>query len=159
VFRLPIGPPDAHEENAMVYRHFCIMAVILGVTVFPGRSQERDRNAPVQTVGSETRIWTGTLIDAKRTDCGPEVKRAGTPGGCPVSVSTTKFAILLPNGSSLIFDEGGNAKAVDALRRSRKGSKVLFNYWKTGKANGAVTARVTGTQTSDLLNVESVKVN
>jgi hypothetical protein len=74
-------------------------------------------------------------------------------------MSTTNFAILFPDGNSLIFDEGGNAKAADALRRSNKAGKVLFNYWKTGKATGVVTARVTGTQTSDVLNVESVKVN
>jgi hypothetical protein len=74
-------------------------------------------------------------------------------------MSTKNFGLLLPDGNSLMFDEGGNAKAVDALRRSRKGSKVLFNYWKTGKAAGVVTARVTGTQTSDTLNVESLKVD
>ena len=143
----------------MTLDRFVYAFLAVGLLTFPGAAQQRDRSVPVQTVESVTHTWTGTLIDARRTACGPEVKRAGTKEACPVSVSTTTFGILLPNGSSLMFDEGGNAKAVDALRRSRKGSKVLFGYWKTGKAAGTVTARVTGTQTSDVLNVESVKVD
>src|SRR5689334_6616129 len=140
-----------------LYRHGSLM-LLFGVLAVAGLAQQQGTDKPTQTVGSETHTWNGTLIDAKRTDCGAEVKKAVPSGACPVSMSTTQFGILLPDGKSLMFDEGGNAKAVDALRRSRKGSKVVFDYWRTGKAAGVVKARVTGTQTSDTLNVESVTV-
>jgi hypothetical protein len=116
-------------------------------------------NAQAQNVGSETRAWTATLVDATRTNCGAEVERAAPAGSCPVSMRTTSFGIILPDGKSLRFDEGGNAKAVDALRKSRKGSKSVFDYWKTGKTSNVVKARVTGTLTSDTLNVETIKID
>ena len=68
-------------------------------------------------------------------------------------------SFCLGMGKSLRFDEGGNAKAVDALRKSRKGSKSVFDYWKTGKTSNVVKARVTGTLTSDTLNVETIKID
>ena len=141
------------------YRDFARLFALSCVFAAAGFPQQTSTATKGQTVESETRTWTGTLIDVRRNDCGPEVKRSLPSGACPVSMSTKNFGLLLPDGNSLMFDEGGNAKAVDALRRSRKGSKVLFNYWKTGKAAGVVTARVTGTQTSDTLNVESLKVD
>ena len=66
---------------------------------------------------------------------------------------------MLAEGKFVKFDEGGNTKAVDALRKSTKASKIVFNYWRTGKTAGAIKARVTGTLTSDILNVESVKTD
>ncbi len=38
-------------------------------------------------------------------------------------------------------------------------SKIVFNYWRTGKTASAIKARVTGTLTSDILNVESVRID
>ena len=104
-------------------------------------------------------MWSGTLVDATRTTCGPEVERAVTPGTCPVSMGTTNFALKLADGKFVKFDEGGNTKAIDALRKSRQGSKIVFNYWKSGRASRAIKARVTGTLTSDTLNVEAIRVD
>lgn len=72
---------------------------------------------------------------------------------------TTNFGLTLPDGKLVKFDEGGNAKAVDALRKSRKGSKIVFNYWKSGKMSAVVKARVTGTLTSDTLNVDTISID
>lgn len=118
----------------------------------------QDRPQPAQTVGSESRTWNGTLIDSTRTNCGPETKGAAPSGSCPASVQTTDFALVLPDGKVLKLDAGGNPKAADALRKSRKGSKLVVDYWKTGRISQPIRARLTGTETSDTLNVESVRI-
>ena len=111
-----------------------------------------------EAVGSETHSWNGILVDAARTNCGPAAERAVISGGCPVSMQTANFALRLNDGKFLKFDEGGNTKAMDALRKSRHGSKTVVDYWKTGKVSKAIKARVTGALTSDTLNVETIKV-
>jgi hypothetical protein len=120
----------------------------------------RGQNPKVtQTVGSEIRSWTGGLVDAARTGCGPEV-RAAVPGeGCAVNVCTTDFGLVLPEGKFVKFDVGGNAKARDAVKRGRKARSAVFAYWKTGKATARIVARVKGSLTSDTLNVESIEVD
>ena len=111
-----------------------------------------------ETVGSETHTWNGMLVDATRTNCGPAAERAVISGGCPVSMQTANFALRLGDGKVLKFDEGGNTKAMDALRKSRHGSKTVIDYWKTGKVSKATKARVIGALTGDTLNVETIKV-
>jgi hypothetical protein len=113
---------------------------------------------PPQTTESGVQAWSGALIDATRTDCGPEVSHAVAAGTCPVSMRTKDFGLKLRDGKFVKLDEGGNAKALDALRRSRKASKIVFEYWKSGKASQVVKAQVTGTLTSDTLNVDSIKI-
>ena len=46
---------------------------------------------------------------------------------------TKTFGLMLADGKFVKFDEGGNTKAIDALRKSTKASKIIFNYWRTGK--------------------------
>jgi hypothetical protein len=130
---------------------------VLSVCVFSAFAQQSSQ--PAQTVGSENRNWSGTLVDATRMDCGAEVEHAVKPGMCPVSMCTKTFGLMMADGKFAKFDEGGNAKAIDALRKSTKASKIIFNYWRTGKIATAIKARVTGTMTSDVLNVESVKTD
>ena len=131
--------------------------VILSLYAFSAFPQQS--SAPAQTVGSETRNWSGALVDATRTDCGAEAEHGIKPGTCPVSVCTATFGLMLADGKFVKFDEGGNSKAVEALRRSSKASKIVFNYWRTGKTARAIKARVTGSLTSETLNVESVKID
>ncbi|MCU1257398.1 MAG: hypothetical protein JWO80_283, partial [Bryobacterales bacterium] len=54
--------------------------------------------------------------------------------------------------------EGGNSKAADALRTSKKGSRIAIEYWRTGKTSAAVKAQVTGSLTGDTLNVNSIRI-
>jgi len=112
-----------------------------------------------QVAGLETHTWSGSLFDTARTDCGTEVKQSSSPGTCPVSICTVNFGIRLPDGKFYKFDEGSNPKAVYALRKSRKASKLVFGYWQTGKVSSPITARVTGTLTSDTLNLDSIKID
>jgi hypothetical protein len=74
-------------------------------------------------------------------------------------MQTANFALRLADGKYLKFDEGGNTKAMDALRKGRQGSKIVFNYWRSGKASKSIRARVSGTLTSDTLNVDAIKVD
>jgi hypothetical protein len=128
---------------------------ILSLWIFAWQSAP----ALAQVAGSETHSWSGTLFDATRTDCGPEVKQSSTPGTCPISICTANFGIKLPDGKLYKFDDGSNPKAAYALRKSKKASKLVFAYWQTGKASSPITARVTGTLTSDTLNLDSIKID
>ena len=112
-----------------------------------------------QVAGSETHSWSGTLFDTARAECGAEVKGSSSPGTCPVSICTVNFGIKLPDGKFYKFDDGSNPKAIYALRKSRKASKLVFGYWQTGKVSSTITARVTGTLTSDTLNLDSIKID
>jgi hypothetical protein len=112
-----------------------------------------------QVAGSETHSWSGTLFDTARTDCGPEVKTSSSPGTCPVSICTANFGIKLPDGKLYKFDEASNPKAAYALRKSKKASKLVIGYWQTGKVASAITAKVTGTLTSDTLNLDSIQID
>lgn len=112
-----------------------------------------------QPIGGETQSFTGPLFDATRTACG-ELKNSSPGDTCPVSICTLRFGIRLPDGKLYTFDEGGNAKAVDALRKSRKASKLVYSYWQTGKApQSPVMAQVTGSVTSDTLNLETIRID
>ena len=114
---------------------------------------------PQQVEGSQPRLWNGNLLDASKTACSVEVTRAAQQGTCPVSMQTTKFALALTDGRSLKLDEGGNQKAVEALKRSRNGSKAVFDYWKSGKISKQIRARIMGILTSEVLNVESIRID
>jgi hypothetical protein len=117
------------------------------------------KTAGPQPLGSGTQSWTGTLFDPAKTACGGETKGSPPVDTCPVTVCTTSFGIRLPDGKLYKFDEGGNAKASSALQRSKKASKQAFAYWQTGKTAKPITAHVTGSVTSDTLNLETVRID
>ena len=119
------------------------------------------QNTPpsAQVEGSQPRVWSGNLVDASNTECSVEVAGAAQKGACPVGFQTTAFALMLPDGRTVKLDEGGNEKAMEALKKSRNGGKVLFDYWKSGKVSKQIRARATGALTSDVLNVETIRVD
>ena len=112
-----------------------------------------------QPIGAVTQSWTGALFDTTRKGCGGETKEASPIDTCPVSISTVSFGIRLPDGKLYNFDEGGNPKASTALKKSQKGSKQAFFYWRTGKALKPIMAHVTGSVTSDLLNLDTIRID
>ena len=114
---------------------------------------------PPPTPESTPHTFTGTLFDVARHDCGTEVKTVMAAGTCPISINTKEFGISQVDGKFIRFDEGGNQKAIDALRASKKGSALVISYWRTGKSTGPVTATVVGTLTSDTLNVNNIKID
>jgi hypothetical protein len=116
--------------------------------------------APPATAGSSvSRTFTGIVTDTQNTSCGVEVAKAMPKGACPPRFGTTNFGLVLQDGKTVKFDEAGNARVIDALRRSKKGSNALFSYWRTGKATTAVRARAVGTLTGDTLNLEAIQVD
>lgn len=109
--------------------------------------------------GSVPQTFSGALFDAAESACSVEVKGSATPGTCPVSVCTVRFGIRLPDGKLYRLDDGGNEKAMNALRKSKKGSGNVHAYWRTGKTSRPVTAKVAGTLTSEVLNVETITID
>jgi hypothetical protein len=92
----------------------------------------------------ETRI-KGKLIDAR---CHTEPK-------CRVAADTTEYGIIIPDGTFLVFDEGGNEKVRRFLDESARGRKVL-------RAKPGHTKRImiiaNGTRTGNTYNLESIKM-
>lgn len=107
--------------------------------------------------GSQT--WTGALFDALKTTCSTETQGASPAGTCPVSMATQSFGIRLPDGKLYQFDDGGNAKATAALKKSRKAGKEVFAYWQSGKTAKPIQAKVTGSVTSNTLNLETIQID
>lgn len=136
-----------------MFRRFSIWILLAGMTAL---GQQPSKNPPE---GSVPHAWSGTLFDNGRTNCSAEVEHASPAGTCPVSVCTTQFGIRLPDGKLYKFDDASNPKAADALRQSKAGSRGVYDYWRTGKTGKPVTARVTGTLTSDTLNLETIRID
>ncbi len=107
--------------------------------------------------GSQT--WTGVLFDTLKTTCSTETQGASPAGTCPVSMATLSFGIRLPDGKLYQFDEGGNAKATTALKKSRNAGKQVFAYWQSGKTAKPIQAKVTGSVTSNTLNLETIQID
>lgn len=128
---------------------FALVAVLVDFELFSAQ-------APPPS-GSQT--WTGTLFDTLKTTCSAETQGASPSGTCPVSMSTVSFGIRLPDGKLYQFDEGGNAKATAALKKSKKSGKLVFAYWQSGKTAKPIEAKVTGSVTSNTLNLESIQID
>ena len=61
---------------------------------------------------------------------------------------------MLPDNTFLKFDEGGNAKVLEALKKDAKGRKLLNA--KPGAAKRRKVS-VSGTRTADTYNLESIR--
>ncbi len=129
-------------------------ALLSSFVLLLGAQQPSDPQS--QREGSQPRQWTGRLVDADTRNCNPVL--LGNAKSCPVSVVTTTFGLLLQDGRYMKFDEGGNAKAIDALKKSRKASRAAFDFWRTGKAGPNARATVAASLTGDTLNVDSVRI-
>lgn len=90
--------------------------------------------------------WNGRLVDAT---CYEQQKGAAA---CNPTSTTTTFA-LLTSTQILRLDDNGNAKAAQAIR-GRADRSADPNQMQTSE----YTARVTGTKSGDLLNVERIEV-
>jgi hypothetical protein len=129
-------------------------AIVLLLSAMP----QQEPAAPRTAGSSVSRTFTGIVTDTQNSTCGVEVAKSVPKGACPPSFGTTNFGLVLQDGKSVKFDEAGNARVIDALRKSKKGSNVLFSYWRTGKATAAVRARAVGTLTGDTLNLEAIQI-
>jgi hypothetical protein len=86
--------------------------------------------APLFSVLAFAETWNGTLVDVmcKGKDL------AGHTRKCALSCAKSGFAVVLSDGKFLKLDEGGNAKALAALKAGEKEKdlKVKVN----GKLDG-----------------------
>ena len=84
--------------------------------------------------------WTGTLVDVmcKNKDLTSHTR------DCALMCARTGFGLVLSDGKFLKFDEAGNAKALAALKATRK------------QAN--LKAKVTGTEEGGVISVQSIEI-
>lgn len=105
-----------------------------------GAETRTETKAPQGSV--ETRI-KGKLIDAR---CHTEPK-------CRVAADTKEYGIIIPDGTFLVFDEGGNQKVQRFLEESARGRKLLRA--KPGEAKRIMVV-ASGTRTGNTYNLESI---
>jgi hypothetical protein len=89
--------------------------------------------------------WTGKLMDA---DCHAKEKGAKA---CDAMGSTTSFAVNA-NGKVYRLDAAGNQKAATALKNRADRSA------DPSKPGAAITAKITGTATGDVITVDTVEL-
>ncbi len=84
--------------------------------------------------------WNGTLVDVmcKNQDL------AGHTTKCAISCSKSGYGLVLADGKFVKFDESGNAKALAALKASKKEKDLK--------------AKVSGTLDGETVQVESVEL-
>jgi hypothetical protein len=143
---------DPQRRSPKMVLHEIIVALALSAMA------PQQPAAPRTAGSSQSQTYTGILVDTQNTSCGSEVAKAVPKGMCPPSFGTTNFGLVLQDSKTIKCDEAGNARVMDALRRSKKGASALFAYWRSGKASTTVKARATGTLTGDTLNIEAIQV-
>ena len=115
-----------------------ITALLIAATL--GAQTHTDTKSPQGSV--ETKI-KGKLIDAR---CHTEPK-------CRVAADTKEYGIIIPDGTFLVFDEGGNHKVQRFLEESPRGRKLL--QAKPGEAK-RIMVIASGTRTGNTYNLESI---
>jgi hypothetical protein len=84
--------------------------------------------------------WTGTVVDVmcKGKDL------SGHTAKCAVACSKSGYGIVLGDGKFVKFNEGGNAKALKALKATAKENDLK--------------AKVSGSLKDDVIQVESIEI-
>lgn len=90
------------------------------------------------TLSAET--WNGTIVDVmcKNRDLASHTKE------CALKCSRGGYGLVLGDGKFVKLDEGGNAKALAALKASKKETDLK--------------AKVTGTLNGEVIKVESIEL-
>jgi opacity protein-like surface antigen len=84
--------------------------------------------------------WSGTVVDTMCKD--KDV--AGHTRQCALGCAKSGFGLVTSDGKFVKFDESGNAKALAALKASKKDKDLR--------------AKVTGTLNGDVISVESIEL-
>ncbi len=128
------------------------------------KDKDKDKTAGQASSGRmeemKTQSYSGTLMDAScagssaapSTAASASADRsapsADTPS-CPVSASTTQFAIKLKDGQTAKFDSVGNMRAQEAFKMHKKWSD-------SASASKPVRVKVSGVMSGDKLTVVSI---
>ena len=85
--------------------------------------------------------WDGTVVDVmcKGQDLASHTKQ------CALSCSKSGYGLVTSDGKFYKFDESGNAKALAALKKTKKDKDLK--------------ATVTGTMNGDVIKVDSIQVS
>ena len=84
--------------------------------------------------------WSGTVVDVmcKNIDLAQHTRE------CALKCSKSGYGIVLADGKFIKFDEGGNVKALDALKATSREKDLK--------------AKVTGSMKGDVIQVQSIEI-
>jgi hypothetical protein len=96
----------------------------------------------------KTQTYSGILMDASCAGSGA-ASTTSSAGACAVSTSTTQFAMKMKDGSTVRFDDVGNARVQDVMKTRKKWSNSI-------SANKSIQVKASGVLNGDKLTVLSV---
>jgi hypothetical protein len=99
----------------------------------------------------KTQRYSGILMDASCSGAAPATSSAG-PGGsqsCTVSANTTQFAMKMKDGTTVRFDDVGNARVQEAMKTRKKWSD-------SASTNKSIQVKASGVLNGDKLTVLSI---
>src|SRR5437899_3252998 len=118
-----------------------------------------------QTTRTETTTttWNGTLVDAgcRTTQTANRESTTSTPGKtqttqtktetveCPVTMTTTSFGLLTPDGKYVRFDDPGNTRIVEMVK-AKKWDKFIEEH-------KPVKVRIVGTANGDVVVIKQIQ--
>src|SRR5207253_1967168 len=99
------------------------------------KDKDKDKTSSSRPEEMKTQNYSGTLMDASCAVSGSTSATPSAPAAsadrsaasadnasCPVSASTTKFALKLKDGQTVKLDDVGNMRAQDAFKAHKKWS-------------------------------------
>ena len=120
------------------------------------------------TTTTKTTTFAGTLVDAGCRNTQTERKETSTTRPdenttrtqttttnsnsteCPVSMTTTSFGLLTPEGQYVRFDDPSNTKIVEVVKSNKSWDKMINEH-------KPVKVRVIGTRNGDVVVVEKIQ--
>ncbi len=93
----------------------------------------------------KTQSYSGTLTDASCASSGA----ASADKPCPVSASTTQFALVLKDGTTIKFDDVGNMRTQEAFKSHKK-------WTDAASASKPVRVKAGGIVNGDKMTVTSI---
>ncbi len=122
------------------------------------------------TTTSSSNTWNGTLIDASchtthsehkeststsaNRDAGTSTTRTESSHSevteCPVTTTTTAFAVVTPEGQTVRFDEPSNTKIVEIVKGNKKWTQAMSEHQP-------VKVTVVGQPNGDVVVMKSIR--
>jgi hypothetical protein len=113
-------------------------------------AQEAPTTAEEAARTAEEQVKQRTETGASTTGTASRVDAKAVSQSCPITSTTTDFALVLNDGRLVQLDQQGDAKVTSELKTNNKWNKAI-------NENKRITASVKGVLQGDTLQVESVK--
>jgi len=140
------------------------LAALAVIPLFAGFLYAQERTTETHTTTTKT-TWNGTLLDAACQASHTEHHESTTTrpneqtttktdtrevSDCPVTVTTTSFGLMTPEGRYVRFDDASNTKIVQTVKTNKDWGRFI-------EERQPLKVRVIGTANGDVVVMESIR--